>query len=307
MEKKTIYIGFDALLTLSQVLKADHISPEEYDALKNIWKLYDEEKIRLVTSGEDMKMDIIMWLNDHGCCVTDTLTPLEALKEFERWERADKNMAKKWRRVFYYYDRIEFLSKNYDDTSTMIKTLSEEFPGLKVHDDPNCYNYDLTTVKNILKECANTFGEIYSQEKWQDLSSIDYSLNWSVFERAMKKLGIELELHGLYGNANKKIFGLLNRLINLSKKSSKKPQLAPEHINFLLNTVINKYYIQRTNYINHILHCISHSIEYLVDTDKKFIECFRNRREELMGKFKFFQKKFNLLTPYELQSELSEK
>ncbi|HOP85356.1 MAG TPA: hypothetical protein PLM71_10455 [Syntrophorhabdaceae bacterium] len=304
MEKTIVYVELNSLLGLSKVLKTQDLDVDEQEALKNIWTLFNEEKIRLVTSGDDIKMDIIMWLNNQGCCVTDTLTPIEAIKEFEKWEKADKNILKAWRRIFYYYDRIESIPKQYNDNSAYIKVLPWELLSVKSGKDPDFFLDNLHTVKEILKDCANGLSEIFPQEKWHDLSCIDYQLNWMVLERTFKKLGIELDLEGSYGEEIKRIFGLLNRVINLSKKSSKNPKLNPEHLDFIINTVINKYFTEKSSYIKHIMNCISYGIEYMLTTDKKFIERFRKIKKENTEKFKLLPKKFNLLTPCELQSEL---
>jgi len=304
MEKTIVYVEFNSLLGFSKVLKTEDLDINEQEALKNIWSLFNEEKIRLVTSGDDIKMDIIMWLNNQGCCVTDTLTPLEAIKEFEKWEKANKDISKAWRRIFYYYDRIEPLPKQYKENPANIKELSEELFLIKSAKDSDFFLDNLHTVKQILKECADAFSEIFSEDKWQDLSCIDYSLNWMILERTFKKLGIELDLDGSHGEAIKRIFGLLNRVINLGKKSCKNPRLNLGHIDFIINTVINKYFREKTSCIKHIMNCIYYGIEYLLTTDKKLIERFRAIKKENIDKLKSLPKNFNLLTPCELQSEL---
>ncbi|HOJ42881.1 MAG TPA: hypothetical protein PK800_02060 [Syntrophorhabdaceae bacterium] len=306
MEKEAVYIDFDCLLGFSNALKT-HLSPDEQKALKSIWTLYNEEKIRLVTSRDDMNLDIIMWLNSQGCCVTDTLNPLEAIKEFERWEKADKDTVKAWRRIFYYFDRIEPLPSQYNDTSPYMQGFPEELFTAKSEGDWDAFFTNLNTVKQILKACANAFSDIFSEKKWQDLSCIDYSLNWTLLEWTIKKLGLAAQSQVLDKEDEKRIFGLLNRVVNLSKKSCKTPRLSPEHIDFIVNTVINKYLTGKTRYNKHIINCISFNIEQMLTTDKRLMELFKRIKEENKDKSTIFQKNFNILTPHELQLKILKK
>ena len=87
---------------------------QERVALEKIWQYFKEDRIRLVTCGDEMEQDIIIGLNSLGCCVTDTIQITDNIDEFERWEKVDRQETKRWRQVIDLYDQLEHLG-DYED------------------------------------------------------------------------------------------------------------------------------------------------------------------------------------------------
>ncbi len=74
------------------------------DALEKIPR---EERIRLVTNGKDTEMDIILWFNRQGCCITDTLRAIEAINEFEAWNKV--SYIQQYKQILAHFEELELL------------------------------------------------------------------------------------------------------------------------------------------------------------------------------------------------------
>jgi len=308
-DKIDIYLDFNVL----NLLAKEHVKDSdplynEWMALKTIWRAYQEGRIRLVTSGEDTEMDIIMWLNNQGCCVTDVLTPLESIEEFARWDRSDSDLIRYWRRVFFYFEQTELLSRVFEDTEGLFEDLQSTFSFSlvtpKFHID---LSYNEQDTRKILRECAGIFADIFPEQNWQDLRHIDYSLNWRVFELALKNLKIEPTLSGDEGERNRRLFGLLNRFIGLSKKSCKKPPMDNGHRDFIIDMVIKKYYqTQQDRGLRHIFHCICNDIGFFVTPDHNLIRVFNEKKQLLNEHPEFSSKRLELVLPSELKKRVKD-
>lgn len=300
-----VYLDFNALSLLAMTPEEGE-GFEDWMALKKLWDYSRDEKIRLVTSGEDIEMDIIFWLNRQGCCVTDTLTPIEAIDEFERWDRSDKHLTGYWRKIFYYYDQIEFLPKLYDDTDNLYKSFLSIFQNsFYPTGTPDIACDSEQEIHKILTECSRVFDRWFPEQKWRDLRHTDYTLNWNVLESVLSNLGIEPVLDGVPGEKNRRLFGLLNRVVGLSKKSSRNLPMQDSHINFVIGMVIKKYHHQsRNNDLRHIFNCLHHKIGFFVTTDHSLIKLFNEKKDILNNYPEFSYNSLEIMRPRELEIKL---
>ncbi|MCX8110261.1 MAG: hypothetical protein N3D15_03310 [Syntrophorhabdaceae bacterium] len=305
MDRPVIYLDFSSLNTLAMGFGAvQRIKNEDSDNIKKIWKAFKNEKLKLVTSGRDMKMDIIMCLNNQGCCITDMLTPKEAIEEFERWDKSDKEQTKYWRRMIFYFEQIDFLPEIYEHEDhghpldDLISPLSDMYGSTEK--PPHVISFNEGEIKDILRECIRIFEYVFPETKWHDLRHIDYSLNWKAMELALTNLNIDSVLSGERGERIRRLFGLLNRVIGLSKKSSRKLPLDKSHGEFIIDMVIKKYFQPlEKSCIKHILNCLSHKIEFFLTTDYWLIDKISRIKD-----FKPSLKNLDIITPSQLVEKI---
>ncbi len=126
MAHSTAYVDLGILRLLSQ--EPSSAIAAEQRAMRRIWRQFEEGEIRLITSGEAMETDIILWLNSCGICITDTLRAVESIEEFEWWGKADREETKPYKRVIFYFEELPCLTGPEADDRIMDggKTLSQE-------------------------------------------------------------------------------------------------------------------------------------------------------------------------------------
>ncbi|MBP9560297.1 MAG: hypothetical protein KBE27_00585 [Syntrophorhabdaceae bacterium] len=308
MDKPIIYLDFSTLKTLAQGHIKDTLPYHgDQDALKEVWDAFKDERIGLVTSGQDMEMEIIMWLNNQGCCVTDTLTPLEAIEEFERWEGSDREQTRYWRRIFFYFEQLNFLPQIYDDQGDFLENLISLFsqhPDITEH-TPDVLSFSEDETRRILRECAGVLKCVFPEQSWHDLRHIDYSINWKALGLALNNLNIEPVLHGDEGVKIKRLFGLLNRVIGLGKKSSKNLPMEKGHTDFIIDMVMKKYFHPPVNsHVRHISNCFFHNIDILLTTDYNLVEGFSKIKERFNEEPGLLLKKIEVVSPLKLKTRI---
>ena len=62
----------------------------EKDAIRSLWELFEDEKLSLVTSVDEMELDFVIHMNRGGLCVTDTFQITDNIDTFERWTESDR-------------------------------------------------------------------------------------------------------------------------------------------------------------------------------------------------------------------------
>jgi hypothetical protein len=292
MNDPPIITAYVDLSVLSVFARGIGESGEDGQAAARIWEHFLNNRIDLVTSEEDTKMDIILYLNNEGCCVTDTLVAIEAIHEFERWGKINRGRTEAYRRLFEYFDRLRVLpgfvesradslfSGSEEETLTRIRAIvsSPERSEKRSHGPENSFESEY----RILGECLKDLNRWYTDESWHNLRKTDYQLNWDILESVL--LSPEEELSGPARSRERtgRIFGLLNRAVGLSKKSCGKLPMPEGHIAFVIKTVTQKYNYRRDERIAlHILHCIRHGIPFFISTDADLIQRYSQRRHLL--------------------------
>jgi hypothetical protein len=256
------------------------VMPGDGEALHRIWRLFKEERIRLVTSRKETETDIILWLNGQGCCVTDTLVIPEAVEEFARWEGADKKAIEGHRRLTRLFEEIDGLPSAHGETECLLAFISREIHGITEKDHPALK--EMEQKKEVLRQCAECLRQWYSDDGWKNLRKTDYGLNWrlltSVLGQQEKETGQAIDEPG----RDLVLFGLLNRVVGLIKKSCPALPAKEEHIGFVIDMVMKKYDVSHDERAAlHLLLCIHHGIPFFLTTDHDMARRFNERREAL--------------------------
>ena len=102
------YLDHHAINLLAKSHCGDERQLRDWQAMHHIWKVFQEGKIRLITSGDDTGIDIILCLNQQGCCVTDTMMAVEAIEDFEAWNKAEGNSWKSGNLCLSILNRLMF-------------------------------------------------------------------------------------------------------------------------------------------------------------------------------------------------------
>ncbi|MCX5809696.1 MAG: hypothetical protein NTX36_10055 [Proteobacteria bacterium] len=304
----TAYVDFSILDTLasSPPEKSKHIP--HWQSMRAIWRKFIDNDIRLVTSGMDLEMDIILWLNSRGCCITDTMRAMEAIDEFERWDKIEKDNIRKWKRIFVFYEQIDFLP----NTADKLKNDTEKRLASLIRDEVLDFRkYEPAFLPseedfNILNDCSTSLHLWYTDTSWKDLKRTDYQLNWEILLSALSRYGRKAVFEGDEGERNRNLFGLWNRIVGLSKKSSGKLPLEKSHIDFVLATVLKKYQSKQADRdTQHILNCIRHGIDVFMTTDDRLIEAFNEKKHIYLQYPEYAAIKLNLVSPSGLEIKLS--
>lgn len=315
-EPPAAYVDGRILNCLTGSCFGNDIIREEYNALKKIWQYFKEERVRLVTSGEELEQDIIIGLNGLGCCVTDAIQITDNIDEFEKWEKVDKDDVAKWRQIIDLYDQLEFLEEY------------GKYPGDtgKIH-DISCDNEGLLTLLRdevfqtgwfgnshadyrdedevILRDCANDLCNWYPKELWKDLRRVEYDINWRILERVLLKHSLEPIFHGKEAVRNKHLLGLLNRVVGFGKKSCPQLPLKQGHIYFIIDAVMKKYYCRQEDRTGvHIVKCIEHAVDYFLTLEEAFIDMFNKKKNVLATHPSCNNLKLQIVRPVELLSRL---
>lgn len=304
----TAYVDFSILDTLASSPPEKSKQFPHWQSMRAIWRKFIDNDIRLITSGMDLEMDIILWLNSRGCCITDTMRAMEAIDEFERWDMIEKDNIRKWKRIFVFYEQIDFLpntaDKLKDDTEKRLASLiMDEVLDFRKYEP--AFSISEEDV-SILNDCSNALHLWYTDTSWKDLKRTDYQLNWEMFLSALNSYSRKPVFEGDEGEKNRNLFGLWNRIVGLSKKSSGKLPLEKSHIDFVLGTVIKKYQFKQADRdTRHILNCIRHGIDFFITADDRLIEAFNEKKHIYLQYPEYAAVKLDMLSPSGLKIKLS--
>jgi hypothetical protein len=292
-----VYVDHTVLGLLPKHVHEADSAFDDWHATNILWRNFREEKIRLVTHGKETEMDIILWLNRQGCCITDTLRAMEAIKEFESWNKVEKSHIQQYKQVLTHFEELELLylpAGNYEGYPT-----SEEIAGvLKLKSIEPDHVFTTEDDMNLLRECLADLKSWYTEDRWSDLKRTDYQLNWQILESLLFKHGIEPIFEGEEGARNRYLFGLLNRVVGLTKKSCGRLPIPDSHVNFVINMVLQKYkYDQALSGISHLLHCIRHHIDFYVTINHHLVQGFSQNRTKLQGHLQLTSLNLELMSP----------
>ncbi|MCX5804641.1 MAG: hypothetical protein NT010_01050 [Proteobacteria bacterium] len=299
---KTAYIDYHALASLASIPSETGERLQDSQAMRSLWKEFRNDRINFVTSQKDMEMDIMLSLNRQGCCITDTLRAGDAIEEFERSGMANKDSIKCWKRILLFYEQIETLPQIFDRDSL--------FDFLK--DDIFCYgdkkaipDNEIQAVDDILRECSNVLHLWYSEDRWRDLKYIDYQLNRDILVSVLSKYNLETAFEGKRGERNRNIFGLLNRVIGLCKKSHWRLPVDKNHADFIIKTVLQKYnFSSGERNIVHIHHCTRSSVSLFLTGDYDLTRRFNEKKHILQNHPEFSSTKLLILNPIDMELQI---
>ncbi|OPY80859.1 MAG: hypothetical protein A4E65_01314 [Syntrophorhabdus sp. PtaU1.Bin153] len=279
----TVYVDHTILLVLSRPVPPADPDFESWRATNQLWKQFRGEKVKLVTSGKETETDIILWLNKQGCCITDTLRAMEAIREFETWGREERDRIQQYKQVLIHYEELELLP--FSETGSKENAENKEIARL-LNPVPDKPEVDQATSADValLRQCLADLGSWYTETRWRDLKRTEYEVNWEILESVLRKQDLEPISTGSAGERNRRLFGLLNRAIGLSKKSCGVLPMPDSHIDFVIHTVVEKYgHTQRDRGIHHVLHCVRHGINLFSTTNRLLIDDF-SRYKPLLEK-----------------------
>jgi len=292
-----VYVDHTVLSLVPKQVPDSDPAFEDWFASQELWREFREEKIKLVTHGKDTEMDIILWLNRQGCCITDTLRAVEAINEFEAWNKIEKSHIQQYKQMLIHFEEIESLHPpqgRFEEHSTkddITKVLRLKPMGA---DNVESTEGD----QNLLRQCLSEVGNWYIEDRWKDLKRTDYQLNWQILESVLIRQGVEPVFHGVEGDRNRNLFGLLNRAVGLTKKSCGRLPVPDTHINFVINMVLQKYsHDQVLSGISHLLHCIVHNINFYVTVNHRLIQGFNEQKEALERYLHLTALDLKLMTP----------
>lgn len=185
------YVNLNLLNLLSTSVLGNDELLKDLGAAQAIWEHFKEDRIRLVTDWKETEMDIILWLNRQGCCVTDTLVAIEAVKDFEKWGKTDAKVIRQYKQILEYYDDIEILPNRTEDYTSgkgtkgtqesdkkLLSLLCEEILSFSSKDRDSTYHQEENC--NVLQECLNDLDHWYTHTDWRDMRRTDYTINWNI-------------------------------------------------------------------------------------------------------------------------------
>jgi hypothetical protein len=308
----TAYINADVIRIMSEPFPPDKGRGEEWQAMKNIWGYFQDDRLRLVTSADDTEIDIILWLNRQGCCVSDTLMALEAIEHFEEWGRATGEETEKFKRLIEFFEQVESLPEGtggYDEVTSegdvkLAEILRRHI--FSIDQERNEYDASLDETRSLMRECLQNLGRWYREEQWHDLRRTEYETNWAILSSVLESRGEKAVFDGEGGQRTRSLFGLLNRAVGLSKKSSPGTAMSDGHIDFVVSTVMKKYAgHQQERDVCHVFHCIRHNIAFFITTDSNLIDRFERKGHHLQEHPLFTSARLTLLRPTEFERHLS--
>jgi hypothetical protein len=303
----TTYVGYHALSLLVKAGAANNAAGPEQEAMRAIWEYHKKDRLRLVTSGEAMEMDMVIAFNIEGCCVTDTYMITGDIEAFETWDRTDRGLTEQWKQVVELFDQLEVLDREREGTQSAEDTLFSY-----VRDEVLCeegndavpHNRDKDDVE-ILRNCAKHFRDWYGEDRWRDLRRIEYDLNWKILESELLRCSIEPVFEGKDGAQNRCLLGLLNRVVGFGKKSCPRLPMSPQHIDFVVEAVMKKYGGDRREHeIHHIVHCIEHDVDFLITVDEDLMARFNGKRHALSKHPACCSMRLVLVKPSQLMNQL---
>ncbi len=260
----------------------------EKQAIASLWQLFETEKLSLVTSVDEMELDFVIHMNRGGLCVTDTFQITDNIDTFERWPKSDRADTAHWRAIVDLYDQLEIISGHDDMVGEHahprlyehVASVLRDAPKAPVdHSGPFGWHDQET---GILRDCAAALHTVYDIKVWADMKHIQYDLNWSVLLNVLPKYDYHPDLQGPQGEACKRLLGLLNRVVNIGKKSCPRLPLQDRHIDFILDIVRKKYCQERIErHISHIAHALLSNVGYHLTIDRELAETFAERKVKL--------------------------
>lgn len=293
-KSSTVYVDHTVLSLLS--MRADEVDLmlDDWHAMNVLWRRLREEKIRLVTHGKDTEMDIILWLNRQGCCITDTLRAMEAIKEFETWGKDEKSRIQQYKKLLAHFEELEQIHPSLE--AHEVGHEIEEV--LKLRTSELAQEMSSALCLRILGTCLADLQNWYTKDLWSDLKRTDYQLNWQILESALAREGIEAVFHGVQGAPNRYLFGLLNRAVGLAKKSCGKLPVPDNHINFVVNMVLQKYGDDQVSRgVRHLLHCVKNQIEFFVTVNQDLAQSFKLNKKAFQEHLQLASLNLELLGP----------
>lgn len=301
------YVDYYILDLAARESIADKGLAAEKQAIASLWQLFEEEKLSLVTSVDEMELDFVIHMNRGGLCVTDTFQITDNIDTFEKWPESDHADTDHWRAIVDLYDRLEIIS-GHDDM-------------VGEHAHPRLYQHIASVMRNgpktpavpgrdqetaILRDCAAALHTVYDIKVWADMKHIQYDLNWSVLMNILPKYDYHPDLKGPQAEACKRLLGLLNRVVNIGKKSCPRLPLQDSHIGFILDIVRKKYCQEEIDrHISHVAHALLNSIDYHLTIDGELVEKFAERKvklENLLGEGPI---RLEVILPSELAKRLA--
>jgi hypothetical protein len=309
-----VYVNLGLLNTLSGSSRGENETDLEQRATSRLWRRFLEDRIKCVTSREDTRIDVILYLNRQGCCVTDTLAAAEAIREFERWGMVDRGQIEAYRRLLAFSEQLHPLSP-YDSAGQTSYALSGSDKELLVLIRDEVLRFDSQSRQTddlpeedsgVLEDCLKDLRRWYSDESWRDLRKTDYALNWSILESVLPTCRIDTIPGGTDGERVRNLFGLLNRAVGLSKKSCGRLPLPESHVAFVIRTVTQRYHYRKEERdALHIFHCIRHGISRFVSTDSALIDRYKEKSHLLSRHPLFLPGSLQLVRPSVMESVLA--
>jgi len=287
------YVGCQILQVMTNFRFESDTVRRESVALRKIWYFFKEDRIRLVTCEEQIERDIIIGLNSLGCCVTDALQLTDNIDEYEKWNNVDREESAQWRQIIDFFDQLEVLG-DYEYPRNSSKKQADEDPEehlsiflhnevLRLEGEDDCHAKRYEEDMAILRDCANDLNSWYEKDAWRNLRGVEYDLNWKLLEKMLREHEIEPTLRGESAARNKFLLGLLNRVIGFGKKSCSRLPLEPDHVHFIVDAVMKKYYHRQDDCVVHIMKCIEHDVDYFLSIDDRLIDSFNKKKNLLVS------------------------
>ncbi len=305
------YVDYYILDLMTQEGAVDDRLVPEREAVRSLWEFFQKEKLSLVTSVDEMELDFVIHMNGGGLCVTDTFQITDNIDTFELWPESDHSDTSHWRAIVDLYDQLEIISGHEDMVGEhahphlygQVASVLKNEPGAADHSGP-FGGYDKETA--ILRDCAANLHTVYDMKVWADMKHIQYDLNWSVLQNVLPTYDHPAVLRGVEGQACKRLLGLLNRVVNIGKKSCPRLPLQDGHIGFILDIVRKKYCQEKIErHISHISHSLINNVDYHLTTDAGLAQKFAERKvklENLLGEGSI---RLEVILPSELVKRLT--
>jgi hypothetical protein len=282
------YVDYYILDLAARKSVADKDLAREKKAVTSLWQLFEKERLSLVTSVDEMELDFVIHMNRGGLCVTDTFQITDNIDTFEQWPESDTTDTMHWRAIVDLYDRLEIISGHddmvgehahprlYEHVSSVLRNGPKEPAD---HSGP-FGGYDEETA--ILRDCAAALHTVYDMKVWADMKHIQYELNWSVLKSILPKYGHPVVLCGSEAELCKYFLGLVNRLVNIGKKSCPRLPLQGSHIDFILDIVRKKYCQEMLDrHISHITHALLGNVDFHLTLDRALAKKFAEKKAKL--------------------------
>jgi len=282
------YVDYYILDLAARENIADERLAAEKEAIAALWQLFEEEQLSLVTSVDEMELDFVIHMNNGGLCVTDTFQITDNIDTFEKWPESDRADTDHWRTIVDLYDRLEIISGHDDMVGEHahprlyqhVASVMRSGPKAPADHSGPFGGYDQETA--ILRDCAAALHTAYDIKVWADMKHIQYDLNWSVLKNILPHYDHHPDLKGPQGEACKRLLGLLNRVVNIGKKSCPRLPLQDSHIGFILDIVRKKYCQEQIDrHISHISHALLNGVDYHLTIDGELAEKFTERKVKL--------------------------
>ena len=304
------YINHTILELLSKQTAGFH--DKEHEAMQKIWDLFLQNHLRLVTDGNSTELDIILWLNRSGCCISDTLMAMEAIEFFEEWGVPDPALIDEFKQIIDYFEQLEILpssSSHYtsgakENKDRLLSILRSEVIG---NDPEGKIDQDKLSGEDItiLKQCLAGLDKFYDEKMWSDLRRVDYRINWKILSDELSRYGIRADYNNKETPRVRNLFGLLTRAIALCKKSSPSITMTENHIDFILGAVIGKYtHPENACLADHILHCFLHNIKYFLTVGTDNTEEMNRRIQAVRRHRELYAIDLQILKPSEFEAQL---